>query len=150
MSEPGKSKRERPLVLTVEDNLHDWEIYGKILWYNGFDVLYAAEGSRGLELCLEHAPDLVLLDVGLPDMTGLDLCEALRAEPRTAHTPVVILSARPRREYESQALAAGCVKYLEKPVGPVEVLREVERLIGRPPHSGEGRPPQLGGGVDAA
>lgn len=143
-------RRERPLVLVVEDNPHDWEIYGKILWYNGFDVLYAAEGSRGLRLCAEHSPDLVLLDVGLPDMTGLELCEALRADPRTEAIPVMILSARPREEYEAQAAAAGCVKYLEKPVGPVEVLREVERLVGRPPPSGDGRPPRLGGSVDHA
>lgn len=141
----GKPSRERPLVLVVEDNPHDWEIYGKILWYNGFDVLYAADGTEGLRLSLEHLPDLVLLDVGLPDMTGLELCDELRGHDGSASIPVVILSARPRAEYEPRALRAGCALYMEKPAGPLDVLKEVERLIGRPPRSGDGRPPRLGG-----
>lgn len=141
----GERSRERPLVLVVEDNPHDWEIYGKILWYNGFDVLYAADGTEGLRLCLEHAPDLVLLDVGLPDMTGLELCSELRGHAGSASIPVVILSARPRAEYEARALRAGCTQYMEKPAGPLDVLREVERLVGRPPLPGDGRPPELGG-----
>ena len=136
---------ERPLVLVVEDNPHDWEIYGKILWYNGFDVLYAADGTEGLRLCLQHSPKLVLLDVGLPDMNGLEVCSEIRGHPQSAEIPVIILSARPRREYEARAQKVGCTHYLEKPVGPIEVLHTVERLVGRPPRSGDGRPPQLGG-----
>lgn len=141
----AEESRERPLVLVVEDNPHDWEIYGKILWYNGFDVLYAAQGSEGLRLCREHRPDLLLLDVGLPDMTGLDLCAEIRRSARTADIPVIMLSARARQEYGPRAERAGCSQYLEKPIGPIDVLHAVEQLVGRPPRPGDGRAPRLGG-----
>jgi two-component system, cell cycle response regulator DivK len=131
----------RPLILAIEDNRHDWEIYGRILCYNGYDVIHAADGAEGLDLARQKLPDLVLLDLTIPRIDGLDVCRLLKAEPRTAQIPVVVLSSRERSEWEPQARAAGCDAYLEKPMSPVEVLHEVEQLVGRAPLAGTGRPP---------
>jgi CheY-like chemotaxis protein len=139
---PVSEELKRPLVLVVEDDPHDWEIYGKILWYNGYDVMYAAEGEEGYALALEHRPDLILLDLIMPKLDGIALCERLKKHPETAAIPIVVLSGRPYRELGAAAEQAGCAVYLEKPVGPVNVLHKVEELIGRAPSPGEGRAPE--------
>jgi DNA-binding response OmpR family regulator len=126
----------RGLVLVVEDNPHDWEIYGKILWYNGFDVMYAPDGATAYDMVVRHHPDLILLDLGLPDMDGIELCAMLKQDERMADVPIVILSGRPASELGAVALEAGCVRYLEKPAMPIDVLHVVEDLIGRQPPAG--------------
>jgi two-component system cell cycle response regulator DivK len=136
------AERNRPLVLVVEDDPHDWEIYGKILWYNGYDVIHAADGETGWRMALEHEPDLVLLDVMIPKLDGLSLCERLMSDPARARIPVVILTGRPREEVGNRARRAGCSRFLEKPARPLDVLHEVESLIGRPPSPGEGPAPR--------
>jgi DNA-binding response OmpR family regulator len=134
--------RTRPLVLVVEDDPHDWEIYGKILWYNGYDVLYAADAEDGYRLACEHTPDLILLDVMLPKVDGLSLCRRLREEGICKDVPIVVLSGRPFSEFGQTALDLGCRAYLEKPISPVDVLHRVEQLIGRAPPAGVGRAPE--------
>ena len=132
----------RGLVLVIEDNPHDWEIYGKILWYNGFDVIYAPDGATGYDMVTRHHPDLILLDLGLPDMDGVELCARLTKRNDERSIPIMILSGRPARELEAAALEAGCVRYMEKPALPLDVLHAVEELIGRPPPAGVGPTPK--------
>lgn len=129
--------RARPLVLLAEDDLHDGEIYGKTLWYNGFDVLHGADGEAALDLARRHTPDLVLVDLLLPKMNGIELCRHLREEPAIADVPIIALTARSEREYGLLARDAGCSDYLEKPIGPLAVLAAVEKAIGRAPLPGE-------------
>jgi DNA-binding response OmpR family regulator len=133
----------RPLVLVVEDDEHDWEIYGKILWYNGYDVAYAADGEEGLRLAREQTPDLVLVDMMLPGMNGLELCRRVREDLALDRVPIVMLTGRSVLDIGAQAYAAGCTDFLEKPHSPVELLHRVEDLVGRPAPSGEGVPPEL-------
>lgn len=134
---PVSADRKRQLVLAVEDERHDWLIYGKLLWYNGFDVLWAESGEEGLRLAAEHQPDVILADLVLPGMSGLELCEALKANGRTSTIPVIMLTGRSKREFEGRAMKAGCERYLEKPIGPLQVLHIVEDLVGRPPPPAE-------------
>lgn len=133
----------RPLVLVVEDDENDWEIYGKILWYNGYDVAYAADGEGGLRLARSRKPDLVLLDMMLPGMDGLELCRRIREDRALERIPIIMLTARSIQDIGAQARAAGCTRLLEKPHSPVELFHLVESLVGRPPLSGEGAPPEL-------
>jgi CheY-like chemotaxis protein len=135
--------RERPLVLLVDDDPHDREIYGSILCYNGFDVVCAASGESGIRLARQLHPDVVLLDIGLPDLDGLDLCAAMRSDPATADIPVVALSAYAEVRMGEQARLAGCSRYIEKPASPVGVLHEIERYVGKPPLPGDGRAPRI-------
>lgn len=124
------------VILLVEDDPHERAIYGDLLWYNGFDVVHATTAEQGYWLALEGQPDLVVLDLGLPDADGLDLCRQMKADARTAHIPVIVLSARPEDPYAALALHAGCAVYLPKPRAPIEVLNEVVNLIGLPPPGG--------------
>src|SRR5688572_32389545 len=128
--------RERKMVLLIEDNPAEREMYGKLLWYNGFDVVFAQDGEEGLRLASAEAPDLVLTDLGLPDIDGIDVCRQLKREAATAATPVVALSARAQAQAGKRAMLAGCVDYLEKPISPYEVLKRIEQLIGRQPPPG--------------
>jgi CheY-like chemotaxis protein len=130
--------RQRPLILAVEDEPEHWEIYGKMLWYNGFDVVRAVDGEEGLELAHAARPDLIMLDIMLPKLDGLELCGRLKGDPETAEIPVVILSGRSRSELGARASDLDCASYLEKPIGPLDVLHEVERLVGRAPPAGDG------------
>lgn len=139
----ARETRERPLVLLVDDDPHDREIYGSILCYNGFDVMCANDGESGNRLARRVMPDLVLLDIGLPDLHGLDLCSALRTDTETSRIPVVALSAYAETRMGEQARLAGCTRYIEKPASPVAVLHEIEHLIGKPPLPGDGRPPRI-------
>lgn len=139
---PSPDMRDRQLVLVIEDDPNDWEIYGKILWYNGFDVLCAANGVEGLKVAEEYRPDLILLDLGLPEMDGLELCRQLKQGP-AASAPVIVLSAQPESEYGEAARREGCTRYLEKPQGPLDVLHAVEDVIGPAPPDAAGEPPTM-------
>ena len=138
-----RATRERQLVLLVDDDPHDREIYGSILCYNGFDVACADDGESGIRLARRILPDVVLLDIGLPDLHGLDLCSTLRTNTETATIPVVALSAYAETRMGEQARLAGCTRYIEKPASPVAVLHEIEKLVGKAPLPGEGNPPRM-------
>jgi CheY-like chemotaxis protein len=128
----------RKLVLVIDDNDAERELYGRLLWYNGFDVAFAETGEQGLELARQQPPDLVLLDMMLPGIDGMEVCDKLKRDIGAISVPVVALSGRSERELGAAARGIGCVKYLEKPISPLNVLYEVEELIGRPPPPGDG------------
>jgi two-component system, OmpR family, KDP operon response regulator KdpE len=136
-------ERPRPMILVVEDDPHDREIYGRMLAYNGFDVVFAGTGAAAVRAAAQHRATLVLLDLRLPDMTGLEVLAALRQQPGYAATPVIALSGLPRQRVREDVERAGCLRYMEKPASPVAVLHEVEAVIGKPPLPGVGRPPQV-------
>jgi CheY-like chemotaxis protein len=131
------SGRYRPLVLLVEDDPNDREIYGKTLWYNGFDVIQGESGEEAVALAREHAPDVILVDLLLPGMNGIEACRRIKEDPATAGVPVLALTARSEREFGLLARDAGCAGFLEKPIGPLDVLHVVEDMVGRPPPAGQ-------------
>lgn len=133
----------RPLVLVVEDNPHHCEIYGRMLCYNGYDVVHTSDGESGLRLARQQLPDLVLLDLTIPGIDGLDVCRLLKSEPHTARIHVVVLSSRERSRWGDAARGAGADEYLEKPINAVDVLHTVESIVGRAPLPGTGRPPRF-------
>jgi two-component system, cell cycle response regulator DivK len=133
----------RPRVLVVDDDPDDREIYGRMLCYNGFDVVFAADGATALDQAAQYPPDLVLLDLCLPDMSGLSVLEHLRDQPQCVSTPVVALSGLRRDCVAAEARAAGCDSFIEKPASPVAVLHSVEDLVGKAPLPGVGALPQV-------
>ena len=125
--------------MMVEDDLDHRRIYGTLLWYNGFNVFLVPDGSRALKTLRFLRPDLVLLDIALPDRNGLEICDAVRALPSDKAIPMIALSSFPTVEMQARALAAGCLRYLEKQLNsPLAVLHAVEEILGTAPRSGEG------------
>ena len=116
-------------ILHIEDNLANLELVEQILARAGSVELRAAMyGSLGLELAREHRPDLVLLDLHLPDMAGAEVLERLRADAGTADIPVVVVSADATPHHVRQLKAGGVVAYLTKPIDVRELLRVVETV----------------------
>jgi len=114
-----------------------------MLCYNGFDVVFAGSIRAGRELAREYAPDVVLLDLGLPDGNGLEFCASLHRSPGAAHLPVIVLSGFRRDELGETANRYGCADYIEKPASPLDVMRRIEQLVGKPPLAGDGEPPAV-------
>lgn len=123
------TKTGRKLVLIVEDNEYDRQLYGDLLWYNGYEVIHCPDGESGISTAMETRPDLVLLDIMLRGtLSGLNVARALRESGFTA--PVVVLSALSREEIGEAAMEAGATVFLQKPATPVSVVKEVMHHIG--------------------
>lgn len=102
-------------VLVVEDNLFNMELVTDLLEANGYAVWQARTAEEGLQRA-KLLPDLILMDISLPGMDGLTAIRSLRANPATAHLPVIALTAHAMRGDEETALGAGCDSYLTKPI----------------------------------
>ncbi len=123
---PDTPPHAEPFVLIVDDNVRNLTLARDVLRAAGFRTHEATTGSEALALASEHLPDVVLLDLRLPDMDGIDVVRALRNQARTARIPVVALSALPRDDV-GWLLTAGFAGYLEKPIVVREFPDEVRR-----------------------
>jgi two-component system, cell cycle response regulator DivK len=113
-------------ILYVEDNAQNMRLVRKILTATGYTVLEAVNGVTGMAMAAAEQPDLILMDVNLPDISGLDATGRLKADPATKHIPVVALTANAMHGDRENCLAAGCDGYLAKPVMKAELLSAVE------------------------
>ncbi len=120
--------RERPLVLHIEDDADTRDLMADIL-STDHEILAAATGEAGLRLCLEHQPDLVLLDLTLPDRDGVSVLLQLHDDMRTRGIPVVVISGRSDTSTKVRTLALGAADFLEKPYSPEELLARLERTL---------------------
>jgi len=120
LSSPGADGRAidaaPPLVLIVDDNEKNLRLARDVLRAAGLETLEASTASAGIALAVERLPDVILMDLRLPDMDGVDAVRTLRAEARTARIPVVVLSALPLDADDGWLLAAGFSGCLEKPI----------------------------------
>jgi two-component system, cell cycle response regulator DivK len=112
----GPADTEDPLVLIVDDNEKNRKLARDVLRAAGFRTLEAHCGADGIALAAEHLPDVILMDLRLPDMDGTDAARRLGEGARTARIPVVALSALPLESDADWFLAAGFIGYLEKPI----------------------------------
>jgi two-component system cell cycle response regulator DivK len=103
-------------VLVVDDNARNRKLARDVLDAAGLGTLEAATGAEGIVLALEHEPDVILLDLRLPDMPGAEVARQLRGGERTARIPVVAMSAMSLREHGDWLEAAGFAGYLDKPI----------------------------------
>ena len=119
------------VVLIVEDNARNLKLVRDVLGHAGYAILEACDGETGVELARERHPDLILMDVNLPGIDGVEALARLRADPATADIPVVALTAYAMKDDRARFLAAGFDGYLEKPVSVRELPGQVEALIRR-------------------
>jgi CheY-like chemotaxis protein len=126
---PGTVPSGSRTVLLVEDNVDNRTIYGTLLRHVGYRVLDAADGETALTLARAERPDLVLMDVTLPVLDGLEATRRLKADAATRAIPVIALTAHASEESRAACLGAGCDGYLAKPIAPRDVLAEVQRML---------------------
>jgi two-component system phosphate regulon response regulator PhoB len=118
-------------ILLAEDDPDIRHLVAYKLQRSGFDVVEAADGFAALQAARRAAPDLVLLDVRMPELNGLDVCRELRAAAGTTDVPIIILTARSRPQDLEQAYAAGATDYIVKPFSPRELVHRVEAELAR-------------------
>jgi two-component system, cell cycle response regulator DivK len=121
------AEAKKPLVLLVEDLVDARELYAQYLTYAGFSVVTAINGHEAIRLAQMLRPDIVLMDVRLPGMDGLEATADLKRQPELAHIPVVAITADP--ETEERCRAAGCASFISKPVLPDAVAKELRTVL---------------------
>ena len=126
-------------ILVVEDNEKNMKLFRDVLGATGYLTIEARTGARAVELAAEHRPDLVLMDIQLPDMNGVEALSRLRAGEHTAPIPVLALTAQAMHGDRERFLAAGFDAYISKPVNVVELVETVRRHCGA---DGSTPPPQ--------
>jgi two-component system cell cycle response regulator DivK len=115
-------------ILVVEDNELNMKLFRDVLVAMGYQALEAVTGGEAVELATEHAPDLVLMDIHLPDLDGVEALRRLRTDERTASIPVLAVTAQAMRGDRERFLAAGFDGYVAKPVDVGELIGTVRRL----------------------
>ena len=118
-------------VLIVEDNPRNLKLVRDVLGHAGYATLEAVDAESGLALARDRRPDLVLMDINLPGMTGVEALAHLRADAATAAIPVAALTAYAMKDDRARILAAGFDGYLEKPVDVRALPAQVEALLQR-------------------
>lgn len=119
----------RPLILSVDDEADVTELVSFHLTKVGCDVQTAASGRAALDAIQLTRPDLLILDLMLPDIDGFGVCEILRRQPATATLPIVILSAWATPDARHLGLELGALEYVTKPFSPRELVAKVQRLL---------------------
>ena len=114
-------------ILVVEDNALSMKLFRDVLRATGYRTLEATTGGQAVELAAQHAPELVLMDIQLPDIDGVEALRRLRADERTASIPVLALTAQAMRGDRERFLAAGFDGYVSKPVNVVELVGTVRQ-----------------------
>lgn len=117
-------------VLLVEDNEDNLLIYSTILRHSGFSVVEARDGQAGIDAAKRELPGLILMDVSIPVMDGLEATRRLKADPDTKHIPIIALTAHALASDQEKAMEAGCDGYIAKPAEPRVVLQAVKDYLG--------------------
>jgi two-component system phosphate regulon response regulator PhoB len=116
-------------VLVVDDDGVIRELIRSTLLNAGLDVTTAVDGRSALAAISRRLPDLVVLDVMMPDLSGVDICRQLRGTPRTERLPIIMLTAQVHVQSQSEGLLAGADLYLMKPFSPRALLAKIELLL---------------------
>ncbi|MBK7896902.1 MAG: response regulator [Candidatus Promineifilaceae bacterium] len=124
-----------PSVLVVDDEPMTRNLLRLMLERDGYRILEAADGLQALDVVAQEKPDVLILDVMMPNMDGVTVCERLRAEAETAALPIILLSARTSQDAIRTGMAAGANKYLGKPVGRDELIRTVREVLAAVPQT---------------
>jgi two-component system, OmpR family, response regulator MtrA len=117
-------------IVVADDDVDVRMLVALKLRHSGYDVVDVGDGAAAVEACRDEKPDLVVLDLMMPVMSGLEACRAIKAEPELADVPVVLLTARAQNTDVDAGLAVGADAYVTKPFSPKELAARVESLLG--------------------
>jgi two-component system, cell cycle response regulator DivK len=133
MSDHDSAIERKPLILLVEDMLDARELYAEYLAYDGFSVVTAINGHEAIGLARLLRPDLILMDIRLPGMDGLEATADIKSDPQLSHIPVVAITADSSNDISERARRAGCSAIIFKPVLPDEVVRQISAVLAMTP-----------------
>jgi CheY-like chemotaxis protein len=122
------TRRRRPLILIADDTADAREIYGTYFTGRGFSVVTANDGAAAIQVALDHRPDVIVMDLAMPQFDGITAAERIKGTARTQRTPVILLTGYPQYVVEQTALERGVDRFLTKPCLPEELERHVNEL----------------------
>lgn len=122
---------QEPLVLIVDDYADAREMYVEYLSVSGFRVAEAGDGQQAVELAKSLKPDVVLMDLSLPVLDGVEATRRIKADPDSKHALVVALTGHSEKEHTDQARAAGATSFIIKPCLPDDLVKEINRILSR-------------------
>jgi two-component system cell cycle response regulator DivK len=118
------------VILIVEDNENNMMLVRDVLQFKGYETLEATTGAEGVRLAIERKPDLVLMDIQLPDIDGLTALAQIRADAAVRHVPVLAVSASVMPDDQQRIAASGFDAFITKPINVKSFVATVERFIG--------------------
>ena len=116
-------------ILVMDDEVDALKMLGYALHHQGYEVLFAQNGLQGLEIIDRQIPDLLILDIMMPDMDGYEVCRRIRANPKIRHLPIIMLTAKAQMEDKLAGFETGADDYLCKPVTMAELLARIKALL---------------------
>jgi DNA-binding response OmpR family regulator len=119
----------KPVVLAVDDEPHILFILSKVLNSKGCKVLTADGGEKAIKLTLKNMPDLIILDVMMPDISGFDVCQHLKSDPKTKDIPIVILTAEQNEAHKEAMIRMGIADYIPKPFSPNGLSKKIDEIL---------------------
>jgi two-component system, OmpR family, alkaline phosphatase synthesis response regulator PhoP len=125
MSKESRASR----ILIADDNQQNCELLEAYLADGGYEIAFAYDGRQTLERVAERTPDLILLDIMMPKLSGYEVCQQLKADARTRDVPVLMVTALNEAGDIEKAVAAGCDDFLSKPVNSLELKTRVRSLL---------------------
>jgi two-component system cell cycle response regulator DivK len=120
-------------ILLVEDSPLNRRLIEAVLKPRGFQVLTAEDGRQGIDLAMAELPDLILMDVQLPEVSGYDATRILKSRPETRHIPIVALTAHAMADERDRAIAAGCDGYITKPIDTRQFPDQIRQYLSPAP-----------------
>jgi two-component system, cell cycle response regulator DivK len=127
--DPDSGCRPRGKVLIVEDNALNMKLFNDVLVAHGYETLQSRDGPEALTLARRHRPDLILMDIQLPEVSGLQVTKRLKEDKDLQRIPVVAITAFAMKGDEQKILEGGCEGYIAKPISIASFLRTVERFL---------------------
>ncbi len=118
-------------ILVVEDSALNRKLVEAILQPHGYRILIAVDGAEGIEIATREKPDLILMDMQMPKVSGYDATQTLKSQPETAHIPIVALTAHAMADERERALAIGCDDYITKPIDTRAFPGQVREYLDR-------------------
>ena len=118
-------------ILVVEDNELNMKLFCDILEANGYDTIKSSDGTTALQLARKHHPDLILMDIQLPEISGLEVTKRIREDPLVSKIPIVAVTAFAMRGDEEKIREGGCEAYIAKPISVTHFLETIDKFSGR-------------------
>lgn len=116
-------------ILIIEDYKATAEMLSRMLEMNGYEAISALDGESGLKKAALERPDLILLDIMLPEKSGIEVCKELKSGPRTKNIPVVMVTVKVEEEDVQKGKQAGAVDYVFKPFDPDKLMETIQKYI---------------------